>query len=97
MGDPSIRGMLSFRIATMNIPRMHDTGMPIVSVRMYPGRGDDLKMSMSEAVADAVSSTLGIPREAVTVAVEEILPEDYDDAMGSLEGDVFIREGLRVR
>lgn len=76
---------------------MHDTGMPIVSVRMYPGRGDELKMSISEAVADAVSSTLGIPREAVTVAVEEILPEDYDDAMGSLEGDVFIREGLKVR
>ena len=76
---------------------MHDTGMPIVSVRMYPGRGDELKMSISEAVADAVSSTLGIPREAVTVAVEEILPEDYDDVMGSLEGDVFIREGLRVR
>lgn len=97
MGDPSIRSMLSFRIATMNIPRMHGTGMPIVSVRMYPGRGDELKMSISEAVADAVSSTLGIPREAVTVAVEEILPEDYDDVMGSLEGDVFIREGLRVR
>ena len=76
---------------------MHDTGMPIVSVRMYPGRGDELKMSISEAVADAVSSTLGIPREAVTVAVEEILPEDYDDVMGSLEGDVFIRECLRVR
>lgn len=76
---------------------MHGTGMPIVSVRMYPGRGDELKMSISEAVADAVSSTLGIPREAVTVAVEEILPEDYDDVMGSLEGDVFIREGLRVR
>lgn len=97
MGDPSIRGMLSFRIATMNIPRMHDTGMPIVSVRMYPGRGDDLKMSMSEAVADAVSSTLGIPREAVTVEVKEILPEDYDDAMESLEGDIFIKEGRRVR
>ena len=76
---------------------MHDTGMPIVSVRMYPGRGDDLKMSMSEAVADAVSSTLGIPREAVTVEVEEILPEDYDDAMESLEGDIFIKEGRRVR
>ena len=54
-------------------------------------------MRMSEAVADAVSSTLGIPREAVTVAVEEILPEDYDEAMGFLGGDVLIREGRRVR
>lgn len=72
--------------------------MPFVSVRMYPGRDDAMKAGMSEALADAVSASLGVPREAVTVSVEEILPEEYDGIMGSLDPDqMYVREGKRVR
>ena len=72
--------------------------MPFVTIRMYPGRDDELKTKMAEAAAEGISSALGIAKETVTVSVEEISPEEYAPIMDSLDRDsLYLKEGKRVR
>ncbi len=51
--------------------------MPHVIVKLYPGRDEERKRRMAEAVASTVEEILGCDRKAVSVAIEEIPRVDW--------------------
>ncbi len=55
--------------------------MPHVIVKMYSGRSEEQKKTMTEAIAREVVSTTGCSEAVVSVAIEEVAPEDWPEAV----------------
>lgn len=51
--------------------------MPHVIVKLYPGRPEQLKTRLAEELAKSVMNVLNFGEEAVSVAIEEIQPQDW--------------------
>lgn len=51
--------------------------MPHVSVKLYPGRSEQQKVRLAEQIVKDVVSILECGEESVSVAIEEIKPEDW--------------------
>jgi len=51
--------------------------MPIVNIKMYPGRDKETKKNMIEKVSQTVAETAKCPVEAVTVVIEDIPKENW--------------------
>jgi len=51
--------------------------MPIVNIKMYPGRDKETKKNMIEKVSQAVAETVNCPLAAVTVVIEDIPKENW--------------------
>lgn len=51
--------------------------MPHVVIKMRPGRPDELKAKLADAVAKALIDTIGVPEKAVSVGIEEVAPDDW--------------------
>jgi 4-oxalocrotonate tautomerase len=53
--------------------------MPHVIVKLYPGRSEQLKIRLAEEITKSVMNVLNFREESVSVAVEEIEPQDWAD------------------
>ena len=51
--------------------------MPHVIVKLYPGRSELQKTRLAEEIAKDVVSIANCKEESVSVAIEEIKPEDW--------------------
>jgi 4-oxalocrotonate tautomerase len=51
--------------------------MPHVIVKMYAGRSEPEKVRLAEEVAKAVQSAIGSADKSISVAIEDIAPEDW--------------------
>lgn len=51
--------------------------MPHVIVKLWPGKTEAQKQSLSDEIAKDVKNILGYADEAVSVAFEEIAPQDW--------------------
>ena len=51
--------------------------MPHVIVKMYPGRSEQQKALLAEAIVKDVMTFTGVGDEAVSVSIEEIGPSDW--------------------
>ena len=51
--------------------------MPHVIVKLWPGKSDEQKRSLSNAILEKVTSTLNCGEESVSVAFEEISPGEW--------------------
>lgn len=51
--------------------------MPHITVQMYPGRNDETKEQLQNALKECTQNVLHVPEEAVTISLEEVLPEDW--------------------
>jgi len=51
--------------------------MPIVQLHLLEGRSTELKKALISEVTDAVSRTLGSPRESIRVLLNEIPKENW--------------------
>jgi len=51
--------------------------MPHVIVKLYSGRSEQQKATLAEELSKAVVKTLNCGEEAVSVAVEDIKPEEW--------------------
>jgi 4-oxalocrotonate tautomerase len=56
-----------------------ETPMPHVIVKMYSGRSEQLKARLAEAVTKAVTSTLNLDEDSVSVALEDVQPKDWTE------------------
>ena len=56
--------------------------MPHVIVKLWPGKTDEQKRRLTDAIASDVSSILGYGRESVSIGIEEVAP-------GQWMGDVY--------
>lgn len=55
--------------------------MPHVIVKLYAGRSEKLKSRLADEVAKAVMATLNTGEKAVSVAIEDVKPEHWVEAV----------------
>ena len=53
--------------------------MPHVSVKMYPGRSEKEKSALAEAIAQDVMDIIGAGRSSISVAIEDISPQEWKE------------------
>ena len=53
--------------------------MPHIAVMMYPGRDDEKKMALAKKLQDALEEALGVDRKVISVSVEYVEKEDWDE------------------
>lgn len=53
--------------------------MPHVIVKMYPGRTEDQKIRLAEAITQAVVSIAVCSEDSVSISLEEVTPEDWNE------------------
>jgi 4-oxalocrotonate tautomerase len=53
--------------------------MPHVIVKMHSGRSEQLKAKLAQAVTKAVTSTLNLGEDSVSVALEDVAPSDWTE------------------
>jgi 4-oxalocrotonate tautomerase len=51
--------------------------MPHVIVKLWPGKSEQQKARLAEAIAKDVMSVLDYGEESVSVAIEEVKPEEW--------------------
>jgi 4-oxalocrotonate tautomerase len=51
--------------------------MPHVNVRMYAGRSEEDKARLAEAIGQAFMQTLGSSEHSISVAIEDVAPDDW--------------------
>jgi 4-oxalocrotonate tautomerase len=51
--------------------------MPHVIVKLWPGKSEKQKARLAEAIAKDVMDVLGYGEESVSVAMEEVEPQDW--------------------
>jgi 4-oxalocrotonate tautomerase len=51
--------------------------MPHVIIKLWPGKSEQQKLRLAEAIADDVMNILNYGEESVSVAIEEIKSEDW--------------------
>ena len=62
--------------------------MPHIQVSLYPGRDDELKNKMAIELKNTLVEKTGIPEEAISVSIEDVEPEDFEDTIqGRLENE----------
>ena len=51
--------------------------MPHVVVKLWPGKSEQQKVQLAEEITKTVMSVLQYGEESVSVAIEEVKPEDW--------------------
>ncbi|MDD3472303.1 MAG: tautomerase family protein [Syntrophaceae bacterium] len=51
--------------------------MPHVIIKMFPGRTEEQKLRLAEAITNSVVSIAVCSEDSVSVSIEEIAPEDW--------------------
>ena len=51
--------------------------MPHVIVKLYPGRSEEQKKQLADAIAGDLVRIAGSKEESISVAIEEVAPEDW--------------------
>ena len=72
--------------------------MPHVNVRMYAGRSEEDKARLAEAIGQALIQTLGSSERSISVAIEDVAPDDwmtevYDPEITEKADRLFKRPG----
>lgn len=51
--------------------------MPHISIKLYPGRSEQQKVRLAEQIVKDVISLLESSEDSISVAIEQINPEDW--------------------
>ena len=75
--------------------------MPHISVKMYPGRSEQEKSELAEAIVKDVMDIIGAGRGSISVAIEEISPEEwkekvYDPEIMEKPDRLYIKPGYSM-
>lgn len=54
--------------------------MPVVQIELLKGRSVEQKREMVRKVTEALTSTIGCPKEAVSIIIRDMEKEDYGHA-----------------
>lgn len=60
-------------------PNPEETVMPHISVKLYPGRSEQQKARMAEAIARSVVDSIQSSMDSISVAIEEIDASDWKE------------------
>lgn len=53
--------------------------MPHVIVKLWPGKSDDQKSRLADAITMSVTGILGYDDDAVSIAFDEVAPNDWSE------------------
>jgi len=76
--------------------------MPLITVKMWPGRDEEKKKAAALAIMKAASEALGTREEAFTVILEEIPTEEWQEKVVTPDVEprkhlVYIERGVLVK
>lgn len=67
--------------------------MPHVAITMFPGRDRKIKAALAEKVQKLVAAELGIDKKVVSVSIEDVEKEDWNDSLKRFPAEsMFIKE-----
>jgi 4-oxalocrotonate tautomerase len=69
--------------------------MPHVIVKMYPGRTDEQKSKLAQAIADSIVKIAKCEEKLVSVAIEEIAPGNWAETV--YRPDIMEKEETLVK
>jgi 4-oxalocrotonate tautomerase len=55
--------------------------MPHIIVKLYPGRSETQKTQLARQIVQDVVATLGSNENSISVAIEEVSPSDWAEAV----------------
>ena len=55
--------------------------MPHIIIKLYPGRSEEQKIRLAEKIAEDVVSIAKCEEKSVSVAIEEINPDDWAETV----------------
>jgi 4-oxalocrotonate tautomerase len=58
---------------------LKENNSPHVSVKLWPGRSEQTKQRLADAIVEDVVNIIGCDEESVSVAIEEIDPKDWKE------------------
>jgi 4-oxalocrotonate tautomerase len=58
---------------------LKENNMPHVSVKLWPGRSEQTKQRLADAIIKDVVNIVGCGEESVSVAIEEVDPKDWKE------------------
>ncbi|MGB4984732.1 MAG: tautomerase family protein [Erysipelotrichaceae bacterium] len=53
--------------------------MPHIQVKMYPGRDEDTKNTLSKALEEAMISVLGCSSDAISISIDEVEKNNWQE------------------
>ena len=66
--------------------------MPHVIVKMYPGRTEEQKQRLADAIVDDVASITGAEEQWISVSIEDVPPDDWPETV--YRPEILEKEGL---
>lgn len=57
--------------------------MPHIKISMFPGRTDEMKQELADAIVRDVSRVLGSNEESISVSIEDIPQNEWDEKIYS--------------
>lgn len=58
---------------------LKEDNMPHVSVKLWPGRSEQTKQRLADAIVEDVVNIVGCDEKSVSVSIEEIDPKDWKE------------------
>lgn len=53
--------------------------MPHAIVKLYPGRSEQQKQALADAVTQAIMTAIGSKAESISVSIEDVAPEEWGE------------------
>ncbi|MDR2010896.1 MAG: 4-oxalocrotonate tautomerase family protein [Bacteroidales bacterium] len=68
--------------------------MPHIAITMFPGRDEQTKQKLAHIMQEALCEELGISKETISVSIEDIPKNEWEDSMKKIPEDaMFIHFG----
>lgn len=71
--------------------------MPHIDVNLFPGRTEEQKQKLADKIVEDAMEILGAPREALSVAMHEIAPENWNEDIADKVDEKSIVTGKMYR
>lgn len=57
--------------------------MPNIKIQMFPGRSDELKKELADAITNDVTRILGVKEKSISIVFEDVAQSDWDNVVYS--------------
>lgn len=71
--------------------------MPHIDVNLFPGRTEEQKQMLADKIVEDAMEILGAPREALSVAMHEVAPENWNEDIADKVDEKSIITGKMYR